>query len=273
MGLENSTRQNNQSISMKQTCAVDHVVIVTTTPDQVAETFRSLGFTLTPKVAHSASMGTTNQCIIMATTYIEILAIDRPTDNNAGWRSLMSKGAGLRGIAFRGTDLEPLIGSLTAAGLEVSQSIAISRPTGNEADSKRARFRICRISLEQSAGYRFFICQHLTPELIWQKPFMDHINGAQDLIAITAPSRDPVTVANTLATLQANGLPSPADAAPHVTVAPNGSNAVLSCLVSDLDPVRLLLRHNGQSFAQDGRRLVIEIPHLDGLEIRFETHP
>lgn len=254
-----------------QYCQLDHVVILTEDLDLTAEKFRSLGFYVAPKVAHSETMGTSNQCIILQTTYIEILEIDYPTDNNAGWRSLLKLGAGLRGLAFGGNDLGALYSDLAGSGLDVAQPISFSRPIDNQPDTPHARFQVCRIALEHSPGYRSFVCEHLTPELIWRKQFMDHDNGAQNLMAIVAPSLDPDMAGKTLALLQPDSLRERDDTSPQITIGADSMRPQLSFSVADLSSVSHLLEHNGQSFVSDERGLVVELPDLGGLQLRFES--
>ena len=39
-----------------------------------------------------------------------------------------------------------------------------------------------------------FVCQHLTPELVWQDPWLRHENGARGIAAVTVVVADPSTV-------------------------------------------------------------------------------
>src|SRR3546814_12293630 len=48
---------------------------------------------------------------------------------------------------------------------------------------------------EATPGTSAFICQHLTPELVWRPQWCQHANGATGLIAMTSVVKDPSALA------------------------------------------------------------------------------
>ena len=60
---------------MKTIIGLDHVVILTKDLAAGAERWRSLGFTVSPRGLHSASMGTANHTIMLGEDYIELIGV------------------------------------------------------------------------------------------------------------------------------------------------------------------------------------------------------
>src|SRR3546814_6879817 len=48
------------------------------------------------------------------------------------------------------------------------------------------RFKLLHMPPEATPGTSAFICQHLTPELVWRPEWCVHPNGASGLIAMTS---------------------------------------------------------------------------------------
>jgi catechol 2,3-dioxygenase-like lactoylglutathione lyase family enzyme len=60
---------------------IDHVVIAVDDLDRAEAAYRRLGFTLSPRAVHSATMGTANHTIMLEHDYFELLAVLTPTLN------------------------------------------------------------------------------------------------------------------------------------------------------------------------------------------------
>src|SRR4051794_21347616 len=106
---------------------VDHIVLLAEDLERVANLFAGLGFTVTPRSEHSPSMGTANCCVMLGSTYIEILTVVRDTERSAGWRALLAEGSGLRGLALRAPDAESACSALHAAGFDVGEVLTFAR--------------------------------------------------------------------------------------------------------------------------------------------------
>src|SRR3546814_20776349 len=57
------------------------------------------------------------------------------------------------------------------------------------------RFKLLHMPPEATPGTSAFICQHLTPELVWRPEWCVHPNGASGLIAMTSVVKDPSALA------------------------------------------------------------------------------
>ena len=161
---------------------IDHAVIAVGDLDRAASDFRALGFTLTPRGEHS--IGSRNHCVMLGSTYIELLAapVEHP------WldyyrRFLREHGDGLAAIALSTHDADAAYADLRARGVAAKAPMDLSRPV----DGGVARFRLVQIEGEPSA----FICQHLTPELVWRREWQRHANGATELVAAALGAKRP----------------------------------------------------------------------------------
>ena len=158
--------------------AIDHAVIVVRDLDAAAACFTALGFTLTPRGFHS--IGSQNHCIMLGSTYIELLTagVAHP------WldyyrRFLERQGDGLAAIALSTDDAERTYGELKDHGARAPMDL--SRPVQGGV----ARFRLVQIQ------DTLFVCQHLTPELVWRPEWQKHANGAMELAAIAWGEKQP----------------------------------------------------------------------------------
>jgi hypothetical protein len=153
--------------------ALDHAVIAVRDLDAAAATFRALGFTLTPRGQHS--IGSQNHCIMFGSTYIELLASPKPHPWLDYYRGF---GEGLAAIALSTNDAD-------AASREFAAKppMDLSRPV----EGGIARFRLVPLD---GVPY-LFVCQHLTPELVWRPEWQSHANGGQELIGVGLPMQQP----------------------------------------------------------------------------------
>lgn len=152
--------------------------------DAAARDFRALGFALTPRGEHS--IGSRNHCIMLGSTYIELLAapIEHP------WldyyrRFLSEHGDGLAAVALSTDDADATYADLRARGIAARPAMDLSRPV----QGGIARFRLVQIEGEPAV----FICQHLTPQLVWQAQWQRHANGAAELVAVSLEAKQPIT--------------------------------------------------------------------------------
>ena len=143
--------------------------------DQAATDFRALGFTLTPRGRHS--VGSENHCIMLASTYIELLAAPVPHPWLDYYRKFLEHGDGLAAIALSTDDADSAYRELPGA----KKPMDLSRPV----DGGMARFRLVQIE------NALFVCQHLTRELVWRPEWQRHPNGASELLEIATPARKP----------------------------------------------------------------------------------
>mgnify|MGYP001458649678 CR=1 FL=1 len=81
---------------------LDHVVIAVRNLDEAAKTYRSFGFTLTPRGLHEGK-GTGNHCLMFPNTYVELLGVVDAAGRGRGTRG---SGAGAGALAC-GTGSNP----------------------------------------------------------------------------------------------------------------------------------------------------------------------
>ena len=150
--------------------------------DAAAASCRALGFTLTPRGYHS--IGSQNHCIMFGSTYIELLAapVEHP------WldyyrRFLREQGDGLAAIALSTDDTDAAYAELRARGVKAKAPMDLARPV----ESGVARFRLVQVDGTPSV----FICQHLTRELVWQREWQTHANGAAELVGAALAAKKP----------------------------------------------------------------------------------
>jgi 4-hydroxyphenylpyruvate dioxygenase-like putative hemolysin len=156
--------------------AIDHVVIAVRDLDAAAAEFSALGFTLTPRGQHS--IGSQNHCIMLGSTYLELLVapVAHPwLDYYRGF------GEGLAAIAFSTPDADATYDVLKGKGAKPPMDL--SRPV----DGGVARFRL--VQIENSP--QIFFVQHLTRELVWRSEWQRHANGARELVHISLSAKRP----------------------------------------------------------------------------------
>ncbi len=162
--------------------AIDHAVIAVSDLDAAAASFRALDFTLTPRGYHS--IGSQNHCIMLGSTYVELLAapLEHP------WldyyrRFLRAHGDGLAAVALSTEDADAAYAELSARGVAAKAPMDLSRP----AEGGVARFRLVQVDGRPSV----FICQHLTRALVWRREWQAHANGAAELVGVALAARKP----------------------------------------------------------------------------------
>jgi Glyoxalase-like domain len=197
--------------------AIDHAVIAVRDLAAAARAFSALGFTLTPLGRHS--IGSRNQCIMLGSTYLELL---EPSSEHlwlAYYREFVARGDGLAALALATPDAEASYRALLAQGVPAQPPMDLARPVRLGDDERIARFRLVQVSRE------IFLCQHLTRELVWRREWQSHANGATELSAVDFPGGRPFTGApanirwSSAAALHLEGFSSAAQA--HgVTLAP-----------------------------------------------------
>jgi 4-hydroxyphenylpyruvate dioxygenase-like putative hemolysin len=156
---------------------IDHAVIAVRDLDAAAARCRELGFTLTPRGTHS--IGSQNHCIMLGSTYIELLVAPLPHPWLEYYRAF---GEGLAAIALSTDDADAAYRQFEDAGAKPPMDLA--RPV----EGGVARFRLVQIE----GAPQVFICQHLTRELVWRPEWQRHANGATELVQVSLPAKKPM---------------------------------------------------------------------------------
>lgn len=173
---------------------LDHLLIGANDLEAAKRTYERLGFRATPRGRH-IGWGTANYCFMFENDYLELLGIVDPSQFvNQLDEFLETRGEGLLGAALVGDDLERAADQLRTAGVEVGAPQDLKRTLELEEGDVLPRFQLLHLPPEATPALRAFICKHLTPELVWQRPWLDHPNGARRIAALTVVVDDPGAV-------------------------------------------------------------------------------
>ena len=176
---------------------IDHVVInVLDRLDEAAETFRRLGFTLTPRGHHT--LGSSNNLAIFGTDYLELLGFEPGRGDTRP--ELWGSPPGLGGLVFKPSADREFADKLRALGVAASEPREFSRPVALPEGSRDASFRVVNID-DAHAGGRVFFCHHYTPELVWRDEWQHHANGVAGIVEFAISCDDPQAIAAPFARL------------------------------------------------------------------------
>lgn len=165
----------------------DHAVVLCQQLDEAEQTWRRLGFTLTPRGFHT--LGSQNHCVMLGNEYIELLHVSAPSPSRQYYWEAQRAG-GCAAMSCKSRDAFAAAAQWREDGWHASAPIEFSRPVRLEDGTEApATFRVTAI--DDAPGARFFLCEHRTPELLWRPEWMHHANGAQaiaTMFLVVAPS-------------------------------------------------------------------------------------
>lgn len=161
---------------------IDHVVITVRDLESTGDTFRRMGFTLTPRGHHT--LGSQNHCVMFGQDYLELLTVPQRLPGREYYYDFARIGDGLAGIALKTDNVRGAYGELMAAALAPSDPVDFSRPVQLPEGAGNASFRISQLGLEQTPGGQVFLCQHFTRDVVWRPEYQRHANTATGLAAI-----------------------------------------------------------------------------------------
>ncbi len=167
---------------------IDHVVITTRDLDSAHDTFRRMGFALTPRGYHT--LGSENHCVMFGQDYFELLMVPQRLPGREYYYDFARIGDGLAAVALKTDNARGAYGELTAAALAPSEPVDFSRPVQLPGGTKAASFRIAQLKLEQTPGGQVFLCQHFTRDVVWNPAYQVHPNTATGLAALAILSND-----------------------------------------------------------------------------------
>lgn len=166
---------------------LDHVVInVRDRIDEGAETYRRLGFTLTPRGYHT--LGSMNHLAMFGTDYLELIAA-QPGDTKRP--EIMEAPEGLNGLVFGTEDSAATYAALKQAGVPVFPPGEFSRPVALPDGERDAVFRTVRLMPGTVPAGRLYFCHHFTRDLVWRDEWRHHANGATGIARAVIAARDP----------------------------------------------------------------------------------
>jgi hypothetical protein len=169
---------------------LDHVVVnVRDRLDEAAETFRRLGFTMTPRGTHT--LGSINNLAIFGTEYLELLGA-RAGDTRRP--EVLGSPVGLNGLVFATADSAAVFSELDGAGVPVEPPLEFSRPVELPGGARDATFRVVRLKPGVTDVGRLFFCHHFTRDLVWRDEWRHHANGVIGVSRAVIAARDPAVL-------------------------------------------------------------------------------
>lgn len=177
------------------TPTLDHVVInVRDRIDAGAETYRRLGFTLTPRGYHT--LGSMNHLAVFGTEYLELIAAP-PGDTRRA--EILAAPEGLNGLVWGCENADHTHAALREAGVPVDPPQQFSRPVALPDGNQDAAFRTVRLPASTTAAGRLYFCQHLTRRLVWRDEWRQHPNGVIGVEGAIIAADDPSSLAGLFA--------------------------------------------------------------------------
>src|ERR1700754_4308893 len=180
-------------MALKNVIGIDHAGVMVRDLDKAAETWKRLGFTISPRGTHSAHMGTGNYTMMFDPDYLELLGVLEPTEHNAPARAFLDKREGIERVAFTAIDSAAGAEEIRVRGYAPIGPTDFERPgTMPDGRASAAKSRPFQGPVKEApAGMRIFACQHKTRETVWIPELMRHANGAKHLTQVLLVAPDP----------------------------------------------------------------------------------
>lgn len=209
---------------------LDHSILGVRDLEAARVQYERLGFTPTPRGRH-IGWGTANYCVMFRHGYIELLGIVDTAQFTNNLDKFLASREGLIGFAFASDDSALAARTLASRGLAFDGPKDLGRALELPEGDVTPRFKLLMLPSETTPGVSAFICQHLTPELIRQPAWLNHANGATDLIGLTVVVNDPPRLADAYERLCGAGSATLTDETLAVRV---GGSFLLFCTPDDL---------------------------------------
>ena len=183
---------------------LDHVAHFVADAEAAAHGLARLGFTVTPFSPQShrptadsplTPAGTGNRCVMLRRGYLEFLAPTADTPIAGQLREAMRRYVGVHLVALGTADPEGDRARLTQAGFAPLPVLQLERPIGAPDGEHTARFSVLRVPPGTMEEGRIQFVQQRTPELLWQRRWLDHVNRAFGLAAVFVAVADPAKAA------------------------------------------------------------------------------
>jgi len=169
---------------------LDHVVInVRERIEEAADTFRRLGFTLTPRGYHT--LGSMNHLAMFGTEYLELIAAPAGETRRP---EILNSPEGLNGLVFGTDDSDRTYAVLHAAGVPIDPPRQFSRPVELPGGARDATFRTVSLTEGTVTAGRVYFCHHLTRDLVWRDEWRHHANGVIGVSRAVIAAQDPASV-------------------------------------------------------------------------------
>ena len=165
----------------------DHFVVnVRLDMDGAEQTFRDLGFTLTPRGYHT--LGSINHLMMFGTDYLELIGM--PEGSEVKRPELVDAPVGLNGLVFKAANVDDTFAELEALSMAGDPPKAFSRPVELDGGARDAKFRTVAVRTGVFPAGRVYFCEHGTPDLVWRPEWQSHANGASGVAEFIVVSED-----------------------------------------------------------------------------------
>jgi hypothetical protein len=243
---------------------LDHVVVnARDRIDDAADTYRRLGFTLTPRGYHT--LGSMNHLAMFGTDYLELIAA-KPGDNSRP--EIMGAPIGLDGLVFGTEDASATYEALRRNDVPIGEPQAFSRPVEIGGVTRDAAFRTTRLPRDATPAGRLYFCQHLTRDAVWRDEWRHHANGAVGVARAVIAAENPRRMGALFSRMFGPGSVRPAD---------DGCSLILGLSRFDVvTPMALWEMFGSATPDSRGRRdymaaLTIRTRSLDAVETALEA--
>lgn len=170
---------------------LDHTVLAASDLEAARETYRRLGFTLTPRGRH-IGWATGNYCIMFRQNYLELLGIAEPGAFTAGLEEMLKqKGEGVHKLVLGTDDAVAAHAALAASGFNPSEPQSLKRELELPEGIVLPAFSLVHLPPEATPETSMFLCQHLTPELLRRPEWLVHPNGAEHMTGVVVVVENP----------------------------------------------------------------------------------
>lgn len=242
---------------------IDHLVLCAHDLEAAQQTYRSFGFTVTPKAVHP--FGTANSLVQLQNNFLELLIVDdagkippmAPGKYSfaAAAQSYLNARQGMSALVFESGDARADHDEFVGRGLETYDPVDFSRlatlPNGSEVE---VSFSLAFLTERQMPGTTFFVCQQHAPEHFWKPQYQRHDNGALDVVEVVMFAPKPAALADFFGKLHGSDNVSAAEG--RLTV--DTGRGVISVLDPTLSAERLDVP---ASFN------IVETPHFAGYRV------
>ena len=182
---------------------LDHLVVCVNDLDAAADTYRQLGFTVTPRARHP--FGTHNCIIQLDGFFLELLTvaepekITQPPSGHFGFAAFneyyLAKQQGCSMLVMDTTDFRQDNVNARLAGLDTYELFEFSRQAvlpSNESVTVSFGLNFVTSPLIPMAG--FFTCQQFQPEYFWKPEYQQHENTACKIVEVCLVAKNPYEV-------------------------------------------------------------------------------
>jgi hypothetical protein len=173
---------------------LDHVGHFVRDPETAGRALARAGFAPTPVSVQynpdGSPMGTGNITAMLQRGYIEVLFKTAETQLGREFEAALAGNAGVHLTNFAVADAARAHDRLTAEGFAMRPLVQFQRPVGTETGPGVAAFTVVRLERGAMPEGRIQILTHRTEDMVWQKRWLNHPNGALALIDVVIASPD-----------------------------------------------------------------------------------